>query len=160
MDFTFSIRIPVFAASAMVDGQPVLREEVKTLLDTNRNEYDKIYGADDAYWMLQDNAMQAQWEQESIPAIQQLKDWSVKYAVYDGQYDVYLPAESAFAKTDEKIKSLWSETLPELLLAPSEAEFDAIFDEFVERRAALGYEALMEEKTAYMIEAKEKLGIE
>jgi len=30
----------------------------------------------------------------------------------------------------------------------------------VAERDALGYEALMEEKTVYMIEAKEKLGLE
>lgn len=144
----------------IIDGKTVLREEVKTLLDTNRNEYDKIYGADDAYWMLQDNAMQMQWEQESIPAIQQLKDWATKYPVYDGQYDIYLPAESPYAKTDDEIKRLWSDVLPDLLLALSEEEFDKILAEFVEERAALGYEELMAEKTAYMIEAKEKLGIE
>ena len=144
----------------MVDGKPILREEVKGLLDTNRGEYDKLYGADDAYWMLQDNAMQMQWEQESIPAIQQLKDWATKYPVYDGQYDIYLPAESANAKVDGQIKKLWSETLPELLLASSEEQFDELLAEFVTKRAELGFDALMEEKTAYMIQAKEKLGLE
>jgi len=144
----------------MVDGKAVLRDEVKALLDTNRVQYDKVYGADDAYWMLQDNAMQLQWEQESIPAIQQLKDWSLKYPAYDGAYDVYLPVESAYAKVDAQINKLWSETLPELLLAETEADFDMILADFVAERDALGYEALMEEKTVYMIEAKEKLGLE
>lgn len=144
----------------MVDGKAVLREEVKALLDTNREQYDKVYGADDAYWMLQDNAMQLQWEQASIPAIQQLKDWSLKYPAYNGAYDIYLPVESVYASVDAQINKLWSETLPGLLLAPSEQEFDEILEAFVERRTELGYEALMEEKTVYMIEAKEKLGIE
>ena len=104
--------------------------------------------------------MQLQWEQESIPAIQQLKDWALKYPAYDGAYDIYLPTESEYAKVDAQINKLWSETLPELLLAPTEAEFDAILEDFVAQREALGYEALMEEKTAYMLEAKEKLGLE
>lgn len=144
----------------MVDGEAVLRNEVKALLDTNREQYDKVYGADDAYWMLQDNAMQLQWEQTSIPAIQQLKDWSLKYPAYDGQYDIYLPAGSEYAIVDARINKLWSETLPKLLLAPTESDFDTILADFVAQREALGYEALMEEKTVYMIEAKEKLGIE
>lgn len=144
----------------MVDGEAVLRNEVKALLDTNREQYDKVYGADDAYWMLQDNAMQLQWEQTSIPAIQQLKDWSLKYPAYDGQYDIYLPAGSEYAIVDARINKLWSETLPKLLLAPTESDFDTILADFVAQREALDYEALMEEKTAYMIEAKKKLGIE
>ena len=144
----------------MVDGKPVLRDEVKALLDTNREQYDKVYGADDAYWMLQDNAMQLQWEQKSIPAIQQLKDWALQYPTYNGAYDMYLPAESEYAKVETQINKLWSEVLPELLLASTEEEFDAILEDFVVRRQELGFEDLMEEKTAYMIEAKEKLGIE
>ena len=144
----------------MVDGKAVLRDEVKALLDTNRVQYDTVYGADDAYWMLQDNAMQLQWEQESIPAIQQLKDWSLKYPAYDGAYDIYLPVESAYAKVDAQINKLWSEILPKLLLAETENAFDEILAEFVIEREALGYEALMEEKNVYMIEAKKKLGIE
>ena len=143
-----------------VDGKAVLRDEVKALLDTNREQYDKVYGADDAYWMLQDNAMQLEWEQESIPAIQQLKDWALKYPTYNGAYDMYLPAESKYAKVETQINRLWSEVLPELLLAPTEQDFDAILEDFVAQRQALGFDALMEEKTIYMIEAKEKLGIE
>ena len=144
----------------MVDGKPVLKEEVKELLASDRIAYDKLYGADDAYWMFQDNTMQAQWEQESIPAIQQLKDWSVKYPTYDGQYDISLPSESENAKADEQITRLWSVTLPKLLLASTEDEFDAILAEFIAQRETLGYEAVMEEKTELMIEAKRKLGIE
>jgi len=68
--------------------------------------------------------------------------------------------ESAYAKVDAQINKLWSETLPELLLAETEADFDMILADFVAERDALGYEALMEEKTVYMIEAKEKLGLE
>lgn len=144
----------------MVQGKAVLREEVKELLGSNRVQYDRIYGADDAYWMLQDNVMQLQWEQESIPAIQQLKDWALKYPVYDGVYDIYLPAESEYASLDAQINKLWSETLVKLLLTPTEAEFDVILQDFVKQRESMGFDALMEEKTAYMLQAKEKLGIE
>lgn len=144
----------------MVQGKAVLREEIKELLGSNRVQYDRIYGADDAYWMLQDNVMQLQWEQEAIPAIQQLKDWALKYPVYDGVYDIYLPAESEYASTDAQMNKLWSETLVKLLLAPTETEFDVILQDFVNQREAMGFDALMAEKTAYMLQAKEKLGIE
>lgn len=143
----------------MVEGKPVLKQEVKELLDTDRVTYDRIYGADDAYWMLQDNVMQLAWKQESSPAVAQLEDWARQYVVYNGQYDITLPAGSKEAEADDKITKLWSETLPRLLLAPSEEEFDAILKEFTEKREALGFSEVMEKKTEYMQIAKERFGI-
>lgn len=143
----------------MVDGRPVLKAEVKELLDTDRVEYDRIYGADDAFWMLQDNVMQLKWKQETSPAVAQLEEWGIQYAVYNGQYDTILPVESKEASEDDKITKLWSETLPRLLLASSEEEFDAIFESFVTKREELGFADVMEKKTENMRVAKEKLGI-
>lgn len=144
----------------MVNGKPVLKEEVKQLLDTDRVTYDKLYGADDAYWMLQDNVMQLQWEPEVSEAIEPLKQWSYRYATYNGHYDIWLPAESEWAEPFNQVLGLWSETLPKLLLAPTEEEFDLVFSEYLIEREKLGYEQVLEEQTRYMIETKEKLGIE
>lgn len=143
----------------MVDGNPVLREDVRKLLDTDRETYDKIYGADDAYWMLQDNVMQMRWKQEPSPAVAQIEEWAGKYIVYNGQADIILQADSPEAIADEKITRLWSETLPRLLLAPGEEEFDAIFAEFVQEREELGFAQVNQKKTEYMNEIKEKLGM-
>lgn len=144
----------------MVDGKPVLKDEVRELLDTDRVSYDRIYGADDAYWMLQDNVMQMQWKQEVSPAVAQLEEWTRQYVVYNGQADVVLPAGSPEAVAEDKITRLWSETLPRLLLASTEEEFDQILETFVTEREALGFDEMMQKKTEYMIEAKEKLGME
>lgn len=143
----------------MVDGTPVLKDEVRELLDTDRESYDRIYGADDAYWMLQDNVMQMQWKQEVSPAVAQLEEWTRQYVVYNGQADVVLPVGSAEAAADDKITKLWSETLPRLLLASSEEEFDAIFQDFVKERETLGFAEVNRRKTEYMNIAKEKLGL-
>lgn len=142
------------------DGKPVLREDIKQLLDTDRTAYDREYGSDDAYWMLQDNVMQLQWAQEPSPATAQLEEWGKKYVVYNGQYDVVFASGSKEASEEDKITKLWSQTLPALLMAPSEEEFDALFDAFIEKRDELGYADVMEKKTAYMNSAKEKLGIQ
>lgn len=143
----------------MVDGKPVLYDEVKELLDTDRVEYDRIYGADSAYWMFQDNVMQLQWEQEASPAIQQLKEWSYKYASYNGQYDCFFPSDSEASDLDTRITNLWGDTLPRLLLAPTEEEFDRILASYKEERSKMGFERLMELRTQYMTEAKRKLGL-
>lgn len=143
----------------MVDGKAVLKKDVKELLDTDRLAYDALYGADNTYWMMQDLVMQQQWQQTSSPAEEQLKEWSRKYVVYSGQYETVLPAGSESAIAHDKITSLWSETLPQLLLAPTEAEFDALLAEFVAERDASGYAKVLDESTKQMMEAKKKLGL-
>ncbi|MBO5209369.1 MAG: extracellular solute-binding protein [Lachnospiraceae bacterium] len=143
-----------------VDGSPVIKEEVKELLNTNRAEYDKLYGADDTYWMLQDNIMQSKWQQEKPEYLAQLEEWTKPYAVYNGQYDSFLPLESEEAYLDTKISTLWSETLPKLLMADSEEAFDEIFADFLETREAYGYEELKQARNELMQQAKEKLGID
>lgn len=143
----------------MIDGVPVLKPEVKALLDSNREEYDKLYGADDAYWQLQDNVMQQKWIQTASPAEEQLMEWSRKYVVYNGQYELYLPSGADGAEEDKKIRLLWSRTLPQLLLAPSEKEFDDIFADFTAQRKALGFKKVQQAGSEYMNAAKKKLGI-
>ena len=142
-----------------VDGKPVIREEVNTLLNTDRTEYDRIYGADDAYWMLQNNVLQLQWKQETAEPLRQIAEWSYPYVFYNGQYDSFLPDGSQEAYEDSKIEALWSKTLPELLLAESEERFDEIYAQFIETREEYGFAHVQAAKTELMKEAKEKLGI-
>lgn len=143
----------------MVDGKPVLKEEVSEILNSDRETYDRLYGADDAYWMFQNNVMQLQWKQKPSPATAQLIEWVSKYTVYNGQYDVAPSMNPDIAALDDKCTKLWSETLPKLLLAPDEARFDEIFREFVEKRDAMGYQEILKEKTTLMNAAKEKMGM-
>lgn len=142
-----------------VDGKPVVREEVNRLLNTDRVEYDRIYGADNAYWMLQNNVLQLQWKQELTEPLKQIIEWSYPYAVYNGQYDSFLPNGSKEAYEDGKIEALWSKTLPELLLAESEERFNEIYAQFLKTRDEYGFAHVQAAKTALMKEAKEKLGI-
>lgn len=143
-----------------LDGKPVMKEEVRELLNTDREEYDRIYGADNAYWMFQNNAMQLQWRQEEDNPNMQLEEWTYPYTHYLGQYEINFDLKTEAGDADKKIKKLWSETLPKLLLAPTEEEFDSLFDEFVKERGELGFDIVMEESTAQMQEAKERLGLE
>ena len=49
--------------------------------------------------------------------------------------------------------------MPNLLLASNEAQFDEIFEEFVGKRNAMGYQEVLKQKTVLMNAAKEKMGI-
>lgn len=143
----------------MVDGKPVIKPDVLKLLNTDRTAYDQIYGADDAYWMLQDNVMQLKWRTQNNSPTKQLEEWTYKYVKYTGQYDVILPADTEDAYVDDQIGTLWADTLQQLLLAESDQEFDQILENFKSERLALGYEGLQEKRYQYVVKAKEKLGI-
>lgn len=142
-----------------VDGEVVLKPEVEELLLTDRNEYDRLYGADSAYWMLQDNVMQLKWSTDIKEPMAQLEEWTYKYTHYLGQYEILFEANSEAGIADINIKKLWSDTLPKLLLAPTEEEFDRILNEFVKNRDKMGYHCMMEESTRQMTQAKKKLGL-
>lgn len=142
-----------------VDGKPVVKAKVNELLNTDRAAYNQKYGADNTYWMLQDNRMQLQWRQPPGEAVRQIMEWSCPYVVYNGQYDAFLPKGSREAYEDTKIEFLWSRTLPRLLLAESEEEFDEIFAVFLKEREAYGFQEVQAAKTALMKQAKEKMGI-
>lgn len=141
-------------------GKPIVKEEVNSLLNSDRAEYDRIYGADNAYWMLQDDILQLQWKQEPSEPLRQILEWSYRYPVYNGQYDSLLPGGSKEEFEENRIEILWSETLPELLLAGSEEEFDEIFAQFLAQREEYGFQEVQAARTELMKQAKEKLGIE
>lgn len=141
----------------MADGKPVIKEEVAELLNTDRDAYDKKYGADNTYWMFQDNAKQLEWKQQSKSPNVQLEEWTYPYSHYLAQYEINFDANSEAGNADVAIKKLWSRTLPALLLAPTEEEFDRILEEFIEEREKLGFALVMEESSRQVKENKERL---
>lgn len=144
----------------VIDGKPVRKEEVQELLNTNRREYDRIYGADDTYWMLQDNVMQMQWHKDLPLFESQMQDWTIPYTTYTGQYDIIYEGGTEEEAIFDKISRDWGTTLPKLLLASSEEEFDQILEEFISRREKFGYRKIMEVGTEKMHELKRELGME
>ncbi len=144
----------------IIDGEYIIRPEVQYVLDTNREVYDQVYGGDDAYWMLQDNVMQEQWVKETNTIETMLKEWTIPYTKYTGQYDVIFKADSVYSEIEKKIQEAWGATLPMLLLADSEEEFDQILSDYKTKKYALGYDELLEEYTRQMKLNKEKLGLE
>lgn len=141
----------------MQDGQAVIHEEILHLLSTNRTEYDRLYGADNTYWMMQDNAMQLAWMPEPAEPMKELQEWTYPYTIYDAHYTVDFAAGTQVGNADIAIEKLWAETLPRLLLSASEEEFDRILEGFVQKREELGFALVMQESTRQMQENKERL---
>lgn len=144
----------------IVDGTPVLKPEVQQLLSTDREKYDARYGADNAYWMLQNNVMQLNWQTELEEPLKQLAEWSTPYAAYVGQYEINIKEDTELGRIYSSTRNLWGKTLPMLLLAESDDEFDTIMADYLEQRTALGYDKLAAEETRQMQINKEKLGID
>lgn len=143
-----------------VDGKAVLKDEVKKLLTTDRKKYDEVYGADDAYWMLQNNVMQLDWMPEKQYPLNQMEEWTYPYTRYLGEYEITKQDDSEMSRINSRIDKLWGKTLPRLLLAKSDEEFDQLFETFVEERETLGYSQLVKEHQKTMEENKKRLGME
>ena len=143
----------------VVDGRPVLKDDVLKLLSNDRQQYDALYGAANQYWMLQNNVMQMEWEIELEEPLKQMAEWTYPYATYLGQYDVSIKEDSELGRINQTNRILWGKTLPKLLLAKSDEEFDKILNDYVSERTKAGYDKLMDEETAQMRESKQKLGI-
>ena len=139
-------------------GKPVLRAEILDLLSRDRGEYNRLYGADNTYWMLQDNAMQIKWQQAPQPPLAQPREWTYPYTVYIPEYDVNITEPEAM-DASWRIKEEWGRTLPLLLTAPTGEAFDRLLDAFVERREGLGYDIYIEEWARLVADAKRRLGL-
>ena len=144
----------------MENGRAVLTEETERLMETDYQEYIRRVGANDTYWMLQDNRMQSQWMPQEDEMLRQMEEWTYPYVCYTGQYDVIFASGSEVAIAQQKIEAVHGQMLPRLLLAPTEEEFERLWDEYVTLREENGMSAVLQESTRQMREAKAKLGME
>ncbi|WP_310602042.1 extracellular solute-binding protein [Anaerosporobacter sp.] len=141
------------------DGIETANDDVKALCSSDRSAYDKQYGADSTYWMFQDNAMSLKWAVPTPEPLGQMEQWTFPYVMTTSQYDISLQADTEEADIKSKIDNEWGVVLPKLLLAKTEAEFDKIWDSFIEKRKGYGLDTLTEKQTELMNIAKQKLGV-
>ncbi len=144
----------------IIDGKYVIRPEVQKLLDTDRMAYDEMYGASDAYWMLQDNVMQMEWMPQTEECLRQMEEWTYPYTMYNGQYEVSFNENTPEGVARNKIDRLWGRTLPKLLLADNEEIFDEIVSDFIAERESYGYSVLLDAENKQMLDNKRRLGME
>lgn len=143
----------------MEDGRAVLTEETQSLMLHDYAEYVETVGANDTYWMLQNNLMQAAWKPLDDPVLRQMEEWTLPYVCYTGQYDVAFELGSEADIAYQKLNEIHGEMLPRLLLAPTEEAFEALWQEYITAREESGLSVVLEEATRQMQEAKSKLGL-
>lgn len=143
-----------------VDGKEQYLPKYQKMKQENRDEFDKVVGQD-PLWMLGNSLMQKKWQTQAGPALRQMEEWTygkaVSYAIYDS---IIPPADSEEGIISKKIADKWGQTLPKLLLAKSEEEFDRTYQEFLAERDKLGFAKLVEWQNKKLQENKKKLGLE
>ena len=69
-------------------------------------------------------------------------------------------ADSEIGRIKNDIDSSWGKTLPKLLLAKSDVEFERIYNSFIKERYSKGYKKVLKALTEKMNENIEKLGLD
>ncbi len=144
----------------MENGKAVLTPETARLMREDYAAYVSQVGADNSYWMLQDNRMMDQWAPEPEPVLRQMRDWARPYTVFTGQYDHNFVTGSPADIAYQKLMAIHGRMLPQLLLAPTEEAFDELWDQYVQARKDCGLELVIAEHTRQMEQAKRKLGFQ
>ena len=140
-------------------GNVVFRDEVLELLSQDRIEYNRLYSGDNTYWMLQDNAMQLKWQLTPQAPLAQPREWTYPYTEYIVEYDVSI-TEPVAMDANWRIKNEWGGILPQLFTAPTEEDFDRLYESFLQARWELGYDIVLAEWVRLLDEAKLRLGVD
>lgn len=142
------------------NGVPVLTPEVKALDSADKNQQETDIGVLYTYWMLKDEAWQAQFGLEYAPYVEQPQLWTrpyvESYAVYDG---LTLAPDSEENAIYQDLQRKWGKTFHDMILAQDENEFDRLLRDFKKYRDEKGYRKMQEAQTAMMNENKRKLGM-
>jgi putative aldouronate transport system substrate-binding protein len=144
----------------VIDGKDQILPDVLDMLNTDLNEFETVYGATDTYWMLRDPCVVAQWRPAKIEPVAQNEKWANEHADYSGGMYKLLdpPADAEEGIINSQILSEWGTTLPALLNAATEAEFDTLWKAFVANRSANGFDRLQAYRQNELDKFKAKLG--
>lgn len=139
------------------NGEKTMKPEVYQMMNEDRPNFDRLYGADATYWMMMSKEGELKYKAPLTQPLLQMKEWTYPYLFNASAYDVTLSKDTAEAEMEEKIKLQWGKTLPKLLLAKSDSEFDEIYDSYISFEKANGIDRVLETKTELMKAAKNKL---
>lgn len=144
-----------------VDGKEVFTEDAMTLMNTDRAAFDQKYGAENTFWMFMDLAMQSQWNPEMTEPVKQFKEWTSPYVTWMGTFDdINPPGDSDLGAENSLIGNKWGQTLPQLILAKTDAEFDDLMNDYLTYRDEHSYAEIVQFQQDKVDLNKEKLGID
>jgi putative aldouronate transport system substrate-binding protein len=99
-----------------------------------------------------------QFIDDTTDAVRLARDIYKPYAAYAGAFSFRpFDADSPHLLQEMSTNTLWNATLPQLLLAPSDAAFDDVLQTFEEQRASLGFDDLQAARQVQLAENLEKI---
>ena len=108
-----------------IDGKDKFKPEVLTMLNADRSAFDKKYGASVKFWMIMDTNMMLKWAPTAVEPSKQMEDWTKGKTFNYSQFENINPQnDSNEGVSLIRITDLWGTTLPKLLMAKSDSEFD------------------------------------
>jgi putative aldouronate transport system substrate-binding protein len=142
-----------------IDGKDQLKPEAFDLMNKDRSAFDKQYGSVFTFWMLQNTNITDQWAPQSVEPFKQLEDWTKGKSISASVYEQIDPTgNSPEGIIGTKVKELRGRTLPKLLMAGSDAEFDKIWTDYMEKQDKIGIDKFHAYQQARYEENKKKLG--
>ncbi|WP_238654020.1 extracellular solute-binding protein [Paenibacillus piscarius] len=118
-----------------IDGKDQFLPQVLDMYNNDRSSFAKTYGASYTFWMMMDPALSLKWAPASVEPAKQPEDWTRGKVVDNSIYANLDPAASSPEGIElDRANTQWGKTLPKLILAGSEAEFDAAWKEFQQYR--------------------------
>ncbi|OBZ08350.1 hypothetical protein A8L34_23845 [Bacillus sp. FJAT-27264] len=143
----------------MVGDKPQLKPEMVDLQENDIETMEKQYGILDTYWMMRNPVIINQWRPAKAPVLKQMEDFANERADIDsGIYKGLDPqGDSDVAVSWARIAQNWEEVMPELITAKNEAEFDKVFDNFLDRRGSYGFDKVMEHRQTELDARKAKM---
>ena len=142
-----------------INGKEQILPEVAKLKEQDRTKFDKTYGIDNLHWMLMDNAMQQKkWGITLDAPVKQLTEWTYGKVMPRFEAELIEPAErSEEGIIATKIAIKWYQTLPKLLTAKTEEEFNTLYAQYMKEKETLGISKLMAYRDKKYQENKIKL---
>lgn len=143
----------------IIDGRAQFLPEVEKMRVEQRQEFDKKYGADWLLWMAMDTAYQSvKYPIPAPPSYNSLREWTKGKVVPRFELENIDPlGSSELGIAQGKISTKFAESIPRLILAESEEEFDSLLQEFTDFRDANSFKEIQEFRTQKFLENKQKL---
>ena len=147
----------------MVNGVPTLKP---FLLDNSLSADDSFnnYAVAGANWAWMNNDITYKWtaatnKQRAFDPSDDITAYAVKYMDVVPFDSIVLEAGSDVAVASSNISTEWGTTLPRLLNAASDEEFDSILNAFLAKRDSLGYQQVLDAQNAIHLANMAKLGM-
>lgn len=109
----------------------------------------------DEYWMLLDEFQNS----STTDTMKQMENWAKPYSHYLGQYELNFGENKEMTDIYAKLQAVWGDTLPRLLLAESEEEFDRILNTYKEERMENRYDEFVKAASELFESNKAKMDI-